>query len=1483
MRLRHLFLLPLLLLGSPGFRGMAAAPAVPPNIWGQFQTPIKTADFDLRRFAEWMDGTETVIAGEKGQPPSRLPQYGMWTQEHQAPRGLRFGLSKTPGPRHLRVGLLKDLHFGAILVTGNVQVSVLKPDIQYPGNLNDDSQWLPGTRIQDGKVTSDQSESAHDTALWVFPDGTKTTAFRFSRVSKPNDENYQGEVRSAYVLPGRYSNLAPQAMAVTSSSPERANRINDGIESRGEVWDNIRGRTGERAQVVSTGDPEWIMLVWPHAVTLKGLGFYVPGFSKADIQIYTGPETTHPRDADERDWEKLTTAPVELHAALSALDTGLGWVDFGKEVTTRAVRVMITAAIPDNDLGWHWTGDGLGEKRVWLSELLALQDLGTASLAPVGAADASQEGPHAPIPIHFTLPEDGCVTLVIEDSTGKRVRNLVSQAAFPRGNNVVWWDGTDDLGRDIPAANHGLYLIPPSFVPPGSYTVRGLWHKPLDLRYEFSVYNPGDPPWGTADNTGGWMTSHTPASCVVFIPGTKAPGGGPLVGVGAFVAEGGSAFSWLNLDGKKIGGRGWIGGAWTGAQFLAADSGPHAEPRVSAYVGSSFEGNKSYGVNGKVEIRLTKLTTLVPAGDLPVLKDKLLLDPLPDLPPGPGGKKVRRSMDDYLGGVAVHDGLLVFSQPAYNKIVFVDAKEGYIKGETAVQDPRALAFDDKGRLLVLSGQTLLRFPEGATSATSPIAPEKLVTGFEEPRGITVDAAGKIYVADQGKSQQVKLFTDTGRTLGAYGKPGAPAAGPYDPLHMNHPKGITVDTNGRLWVAEDDFQPKRLSVWNPDGTLWKAWYGGPQYGGGGILDSKQIGAFLYNGMEFQLDWQKGTYQLSRIYYRTGDDNLELAFRGGVPEAPVYFNGKRYLTDVYNSNGTVGQGNVYIFLDKGDGRGVVPVAGAGRAYDWPILQTDAFKSLWPEGFDLSKPRTLKENAFFIWSDLNGDGQVQPDEVKIIPGGSGGITVGDDGSFLISHLGTDPDSQKATRFKPVSFTAAGVPVYDINAGEALADAQPSASDGGDQILQGTDGWLVMATAPRPYSNLGLGGAKNGVPAWSYPSLWPGLHPSHNSAVPTDPGMLVGTTHLLGGLVTPRGSDVGPLFFINSNQGNMYAFTQDGLFVSRLFEDFRQAPGWEMQAAVRNMPVNGLSIGSEDFFPTVAQTSAGQVYINCGANMAIVRVDNLDTLRKIAPFPLQVTADDLKNAQAYVRAREAARQATQGSGVLAVPILSSAPSGNVNLDDWSHAQWAPIDHRGTAAWFNSNAKPYDVNGSVAVAEGKLIAIWKTDDPKLLLNAGDIPNALFKSGGALDLMIATDPTAKPDRPAAVAGDERLLVSVVNGKTRALLYRAVVPGTALQDKVPFNAPWHGITLDRVDDVSAQVELADDRNGNYEISVPLSVLGLNPQNGMRIKGDIGILRGDGRQTTQRIYWANKATAMVADVPSEAELTPSLWGTFEFHAP
>jgi hypothetical protein len=82
-------------------------------------------------------------------------------------------------------------------------------------------------------------------------------------------------------------------------------------------------------------------------------------------------------------------------------------------------------------------------------------------------------------------------------------------------------------------------------------------------------------------------------------------------------------------------------------------------------------------------------------------------------------------------------------------------------------------------------------------------------------------------------------------------------------------------------------------------------------------------------------------------------------------------------------------------------------------------------------------------------------------------------------------------------------------------------------------------------------------------------------------------------------------------------------------------------------------------------------------------------------------------------------------------------------------------------------------------------------------------------------------------------------------------------------------------MDDVRDVSDVVRLAQNK-GDYELSVPLATLGLAARAGIELRGDLGVLRGDGVRTVQRLYWQNKATSTVSDVPEEASLKPHLWG-------
>ncbi|MDQ3814813.1 MAG: hypothetical protein M3347_12795 [Armatimonadota bacterium] len=48
----------------------------------------------------------------------------------------------------------------------------------------------------------------------------------------------------------------------------------------------------------------------------------------------------------------------------------------------------------------------------------------------------------------------------------------------------------------------------------------------------------------------------------------------------------------------------------------------------------------------------------------------------------------------------------------------------------------------------------------------------------------------------------------------------------------------------------------------------------------------------------------------------------------------------------------------------------------------------------------------------------------------------------------------------------------------------------------------------------------------------------------------------------------------------------------------------------------------------------------------------------------------------------------------------------------------------------------------------------------------------------------------------------------------------------------------------------------------------------------MRGDIGLLRGQGGETTQRLYGSNKATGLMNDVPGEAQLLPGWSGLWQF---
>ena len=208
----------------------------------------------------------------------------------------------------------------------------------------------------------------------------------------------------------------------------------------------------------------------------------------------------------------------------------------------------------------------------------------------------------------------------------------------------------------------------------------------------------------------------------------------------------------------------------------------------------------------------------------------------------------------------------------------------------------------------------------------------------------------------------------------------------NPNRIENPQGIAIDARGNLWVAERDYQPKRTSVWLPDGKFLKEFIGPSAYGGGGQVDPRDPSRIYYAGMEFSLDYRSGRWALKRILSRSirlpegtpggreRDDaagqNAFTLTTGSIsaPDKPVYLNDRQYMVADPR-----GEGGPLLLIGEFRKDRVVPLAVMGNADRWWPLAND------PALRRLTGDRRLEEFSF-AWSDRDGDGQPQPGEVEL-----------------------------------------------------------------------------------------------------------------------------------------------------------------------------------------------------------------------------------------------------------------------------------------------------------------------------------------------------------------------------------------------------------------------------------------------------------------------------------------------------------------------
>ena len=760
--------------------------------------------------------------------------------------------------------------------------------------------------------------------------------------------------------------------------------------------------------------------------------------------------------------------------------------------------------------------------------------------------------------------------------------------------------------------------------------------------------------------------------------------------------------------------------------------------------------------------------------------------------------------------------------------------------------PNNLAFDEAGTLYCLSDGQVVTVPlkDGETSRVV-VTKDKL----DVPVNLALDKAGQVYVTDKGP-KVVKVFDGkTGALVKAIGTAGGPLPGKWDPSRLENPAAVTVDKDGKVWLADCTYHPKRIMCFGADGKPYKWFLGPTQYGGGGTMDSRNRGIVMYQGMKFTLDWAQRTWALE-------------ALLGYPVERTVYLKDQRYIVGP-----APGGGEVALITYERDDK-AVPVAAMGKLGYWSALKDRPNVRAKYGAMD-------PKETLFVWSDLNGNGVEDADEVQTVPMRPGlnraSWVVGEDLAMITEGF----------RLRPKEFKGQ-TPVYDLagletwvthSHGPGARTNRPWEDEQGRIFMIGTrlianDGQSVLWEYYNPFA------CHDGFYASGYGYNRP-------------PGKLNQEHFPIAHFRLGKEE----YFVNNTDQGDWFCYTADGMLAGCLFGGptgygLRQwtKPEWNPGKT----DLTDLRLGQEHYQGCVVVPDGTNVYAVAGHNhMSIVRIDGLEQLTRMNGS-VTVTPADLEKTREWQVQRDALRLARQEPKFAKILRTGRPPLINGTIEEWPEDLLVLIT-KTVKLGLHDTEVFIDGQGALAYDENNLYVAFRVRDESPLKNVSPNLSLLFKGGDAAEVDLGLDPGADAKRTSPRAGDMRLLFAVVKGRPVAMLYKPVDPDAPADKHATFTSPVGQNTMDRVEqimDAKVAAQPQPYKDGMFwvlEASVPWKSLGVPPPTiGTKIRADLGYLQSDenGVLTVGRKYWSGKSQTVVCDIPSESRLAPALWGEMEF---
>ncbi len=515
--------------------------------------------------------------------------------------------------------------------------------------------------------------------------------------------------------------------------------------------------------------------------------------------------------------------------------------------------------------------------------------------------------------------------------------------------------------------------------------------------------------------------------------------------------------------------------------------------------------------------------------------------------------------------------------------------------------------------------------------------------------------------------------------------------------------------------------------------------------------------------------------------------------------------------------------------------------------------------------AKKKLADESQMHVWTDRNGDRQIQLDEIvaerTAAPKGAlwglyWGAWVNDD---LTIWCASPFNNGYVWRIPVQEFLPDGTPVYPPPSRQqpiftaqyklAIHSVLPAADGRSVYLIEQGEG-ATGAGSPMAVSRYALDGRR----LWAYRKTYTGFA---LDAPMYRPGLVIGAMKFCGLADLDLPQNKIELVMVNGYPGQFNLLTGDGLWVATLASDNRVSPAMsEHTYYVENF--SGFFFRNRD--------NGKYYYIAGETDTRIMEVTGLETVRTAAT-PWTLTETDV------ARARDVARRKLALGGAkppIVVHPMSATAAGKPA--PWQFDDYAAIDAGGG----------HTVRFALGRDDATLYAAFDVKDESPMRNAGSDYAMLFKTGDTCELMLAADPMADPHRKRPAAGDMRLLLSEMDGRPVAVLYEPVLRAGRSKAERVFSSPTGSETFARVailKDVRISIQRSKD-GYRLEAAVPLASLGLSLAKGASLRGDLGVLFSNpgGNAVGRRAYYFNQETQITQDVPSEARLQPANWGTF-----